>query len=69
MVQRADLRRGLLLLALFALATPLGILLGWVLLTFAAPIVSVVFSALAGGDSAGEGEIGAAAAVVRCVTG
>lgn len=49
MVQRADLRRGLLLLALFALATPLGILLGWALLTFAAPIVSVVFSALAGG--------------------
>ena len=49
MVQRDDLKKGILLLTLFAVATPLGIGIGWIVLNYASPLVSVIFSALAGG--------------------
>lgn len=49
MVERADLRKGVLLLSLFAVATPLGIGIGWIVLNYASAIVSVIFSAMAGG--------------------
>lgn len=48
-VERSDLKKGILLLFLFSIATPLGIGLGWIILSYASPIISVIFSAIAGG--------------------